>query len=171
MARGGGVCYKHPRRATGARTKSIRSQSVHTIKSEEIPQILPHRHPMLLVDKVIETDLQTRIVGLKNVSFNEMFFIGHFPNDPIMPGVLQLEAMAQLSGILLNKMLHREGQISYFISIDNARFRRIVRPGDQLRMEVTIIKARLGMYKVKGVATVDGEPASEAEMMFGAKSD
>jgi 3-hydroxyacyl-[acyl-carrier-protein] dehydratase len=79
--------------------------------------------------------------------------------------------MAQLSGILLNKMLHREGQISYFISIDNARFRRIVRPGDQLRMEVTIIKARLGMYKVKGVATVDGEPASEAEMMFGAKSD
>ena len=144
---------------------------MYKIKSEEIPQILPHRHPMLLVDKVLECDLKTRIVGLKNVSFNEMFFLGHFPNDPIMPGVLQLEAMAQLAGILLNKMLHREGQISYFLSIDNARFRRIVRPGDQLRMEVTILKARLGMYKVKGVATVDGEPACEAEMMFGSKTD
>jgi len=142
---------------------------VHKIKSEEIPQILPHRHPMLLVDKVLECDLKERIVSIKNVSLNEMFFIGHFPNDPIMPGVLQLEAMAQLSGILLNKMLHREGQISYFIAIDNARFRRIVRPGDQLRMEITVLKARLGMYKVKGVATVDNEPASEAEMMFGTK--
>ena len=144
---------------------------MHKIKSEEIPQILPHRFPMLLVDKVVECDMKERIVGIKNVSNNEMFFIGHFPNDPIMPGVLQLEAMAQLAGILLNKMTQREGKISYFLSIDNARFRRIVRPGDQLRMEIKVLKARLNMYKVHGLASVDGEPACEAEMMFGAKGD
>ena len=99
------------------------------IKSEEIPHILPHRFPMLLVDKVLEYTLNDSIVGIKNVSFNEPYFSGHFPNDPIMPGVLQLEAMAQLAGILLNKTIQREGLISYFLSIDNARFRRVVRPG------------------------------------------
>ena len=139
------------------------------IKSEEIPQILPHRFPMLLVDKVLEYTLNDRIVGIKNVSFNEPYFSGHFPNDPIMPGVLQLEAMAQLAGILLNKTIQREGLISYFLSIDDARFRRVVRPGDQLRMEIKVLKAKLSMFKVHGVATVDGEVACEADMMFYAK--
>ncbi|MCX6996220.1 MAG: 3-hydroxyacyl-ACP dehydratase FabZ [Kiritimatiellaeota bacterium] len=142
-----------------------------TIKSEEIPSILPHRYPMLMVDKVLDYAVNDYIVGLKNVSFNEPFFAGHFPGHPVMPGVLELEAMAQLSGILLNRSINREGQIAYFMSVDNARFRRLVGPGDQLRMEIKVLKYRLGMYKVHGVATVDGEVACEADMMFAIKQE
>ena len=142
-----------------------------TIKSEEIPSILPHRFPMLLVDKVLDYTPLEHVVGIKNVSFNEPFFSGHFPGHPVMPGVLELEAMAQLAGILLNRSVNREGQIAYFISVDNARFRRLVVPGDQLRMEVRMLKHRLGMYKVHGVATVDGEVACEADLMFAVKPE
>ena len=138
------------------------------LHTEEILKVLPHRYPMMLVDRVLEMDLEAKtIVGIKNLTFNEQIFQGHFPGAPIMPGVLQLEAMAQLGGILLNKVSNREGQVALFLSIDNARFRRMVVPGDQLRMEVEVLKIRMKMAKVHGRALVDGEIASEAELMFG----
>lgn len=120
-----------------------------------------------MVDRIAEYDGKERIVGVKNLAFNEPFFQGHFPGDPIFPGVLQLEAMAQTAGILLNRSLGREGDLAYFLSVDNARFRRIVRPGDQLIMEIKLLRMRLGMARVHGVATVAGELASEADLMFG----
>jgi beta-hydroxyacyl-ACP dehydratase FabZ len=132
---------------------------------EEIMKSLPHRYPFLLVDRILECDGQKRIVGIKNVTINEPFFQGHFPGLPVMPGVLQLEAMAQTAGILLNRVGNLEGGIPYFMAIDNARFRRIVKPGDQLRIEVEITNIRSRSAKFKAVATVDGAVASEAEMM------
>lgn len=133
----------------------------------DIRKILPHRYPMLLVDRIIETDFKEYIVGIKNLTANELFFQGHFPDDPIMPGVLQLEAMAQVGGILLNKALDREGAIAYFLSIDNAKFRKVLRPGDQMRMEVRFSRVRMRMARMHACTTVDGELACEADMMFG----
>jgi len=133
---------------------------------EEIMEILPHRYPMLLVDRVEECDFKKHIVAIKNVTMNEQFFAGHFPEAPVMPGVLQIEALAQTAGILINRIIKNEGMIAYFTAIDNARFRRIVKPGDQLRMEAEVLKFRLGMAKVHGSITVDGEPAVEADLMF-----
>lgn len=135
--------------------------------SKDILKVLPHRYPMLLVDRVLECDGKERIVGLKNITFNEPYLQGHFPGDPIMPGVLQLEAMAQVAGILMNQMFGGNGRIAYFLAIDNARFRRVVRPGDQLRIEIQFLRARLGMSKVHGQAYVGDELASEADLMFG----
>ena len=133
---------------------------------QEILKILPHRYPFLLVDRIIECDDEKRIVGIKNLTFNEPFFQGHFPGQPVMPGVLQMEAMAQVAGVLLNRMLGGEGRISYFAAIDNARFRRPVVPGDQLRMEIEIIKAKPRLSKVHAIAWVGDEKASEADLMF-----
>jgi len=133
---------------------------------KDILKFLPHRYPMLLVDKIIECDGEKRIVGIKNVTMNEPFFQGHFPGTPIMPGVLQLEAMAQTAGILLNQVANEDGGgIPYFMAIDKAKFRRLVVPGDQLRMEVDLInmRARSAKFSVKG--SVDGEVASQAEML------
>ena len=135
--------------------------------SKDILEILPHRFPFILVDRIVECNDKDRIVGLKNVSANEPCFQGHFPGMPIFPGVLQLEAMAQTAGILLNKVLKCEGTVSYYLGVDKAKFRRLVQPGDQLRMEITILRIRMGMSRVAGRATVDGELACEAEMMFG----
>lgn len=135
-------------------------------ETEDILNLLPHRYPMLLVDRVLECDFEKRIVGIKNLSNNEMFFQGHFPGKPVMPGVLQLEAMAQLGGILLNKLSDREGMISYFAGISKARFKKILIPGDQMLMEVEILRLRLGTAKVQGKITVDGELACSAEMTF-----
>ena len=134
---------------------------------EEVMKILPHRYPMLLVDRIIETDFETKIVGIKNLTINELFFQGHFPGHPVMPGVLQLEAMAQVAGILLNRKLQNPGKIAYFLAIDNAKFRRILQPGDQMRIEVEFLKLRLGMARVHGRVLVDGELACEADLMFG----
>ncbi len=134
---------------------------------DEIQQVLPHRYPFLLVDRVVECDFQTRIVAIKNLTGNEWFFQGHFPGRAVMPGVLQLEALAQTGGILLNRLLKKEGQIAYFLSIDNAKFRKILRPGDQMRLEVTLLKIRMGMSRVHGRVLVDGELACEADLMFG----
>ncbi len=141
------------------------------IETVDVMSILPHRYPMLLVDRVIECDDKERIVGIKNVTVNEPFFQGHFPGNPVMPGVLQVEAMAQVGGILLNRVTRREGDIAYFLAIHNARFRKIVRPGDQLRIEVVLLKNRTAMAKLHGKVLVDGGLASEAEMMFGRKDD
>lgn len=137
------------------------------MEAKEILKTLPHRYPMLLVDRVVECDDKERIVAIKNLTFNEPFFQGHFPGDPIMPGVLQLEAMAQTGGILLNKLMGHHGRTAYFLAIDKARFRRIVRPGDQIRIEVLFQRARLGMSKVHGKVYVGDELASEADLMFG----
>jgi len=132
----------------------------------EIMEILPHRYPFLLVDRIIECDDEKRIVGIKNLTVNELFFQGHFPGHPVMPGVLQMEALAQVAGILLNRLFGGEGKISYFAAIDNARFRRPVIPGDQLRLEVDIIKAKPRLSKVHAKAFVGDQLASSADLMF-----
>jgi beta-hydroxyacyl-ACP dehydratase FabZ len=136
------------------------------IEVNEILEILPHRYPFMLVDRILEIEEGKRIVGIKNLTFNEPFFQGHFPGRPVMPGVLQMEAMAQVAGILLNKMFGGEGKISYFAAIDNARFRRPVVPGDQLRMEIEIVNAKPRLSKVNAKAFVDGKLVSEADLMF-----
>jgi beta-hydroxyacyl-ACP dehydratase FabZ len=136
-----------------------------TIEIEEIMKLLPHRYPMLLVDRIIECDDEKHIVGIKNVTVNEPFFQGHFPGQPVMPGVLQLEAMAQTAGILLNRISGNPDGVPFFMGIDGARFRRIVKPGDQLRIEIEITKIRTKLARFKAKAFVEGKVASEAEMM------
>jgi 3-hydroxyacyl-[acyl-carrier-protein] dehydratase len=134
----------------------------------DILNILPHRYPFMLVDRIIEMNVEEqRIIGYKNLTFNEPFFQGHFPDEAIMPGVMQLEAMAQVAGILLNKVGGKEGQIAYFMSIDKAKFRRKVVPGDTLRMEIQVTRMRSRMATVSAKAYVDDDLASQAELMFG----
>jgi beta-hydroxyacyl-ACP dehydratase FabZ len=133
---------------------------------DEILELLPHRYPFLLVDRVVECDFKKHIVALKNITYNEPYFQGHFPGHPVMPGVLQLEALAQVGGLLLNKVHDRKGAVAYFISVDNARFRRMVKPGDQLRMEVNFLKARMKMAKVRGTIHVGEDLVCEADLMF-----
>ena len=132
---------------------------------EEIMKLLPHRYPFLLVDRIESCDDKGEIVGIKNVTINEPFFQGHFPGLPVMPGVLQLEAMAQTAGILLNRIAGNPDGVPFFMGIDGARFRRVVKPGDQLRIEIKITKLRARIARFKAEITVDGEVASEAEMM------
>lgn len=139
---------------------------------DEILKILPHRYPFMLVDKIIEqSEDGNRIVGLKNLTFNEHFFQGHFPDNPIMPGVLQLEAMAQVAGVMLNSRSGNEGRIAYFMSIGNAKFRKVVKPGDQLIIEVETVRMRSRMALVKAKAFVGDNLVSEAELSFGYGSD
>ena len=135
------------------------------LEIEEIMKLLPHRYPFLLVDRILECDDEKHIVGLKNVTINEPFFQGHFPGLPVMPGVLQLEAMAQTAGILLNRIAGNADGIPFFMGIDGARFRKVVKPGDQLRIEIEITKLRSKLARFKGKVIVDGKVASEAEMM------
>ncbi len=128
----------------------------------EIKKILPHRYPFLLVDKVIECDMDSRIVGIKNVTVNEPFFQGHFPEFPVMPGVLIIEALAQVACILGIKILNKEGQPAvFFTGIDKAKFRRPVVPGDQLRLELTKIKQRGTLFRFEGKAFVGDALATE----------
>ena len=132
---------------------------------EEIMKTLPHRYPFLLVDRILEMEEKKRIVGLKNVTINEPFFQGHFPGHPIMPGVLIIEAMAQVGGILLMGQIEGyESKVVYFMSLDNVKWRKPVRPGDQLRFELDMIQVRGRICRMKGVATVDGDVVAEAEM-------
>lgn len=137
------------------------------LEAKDILNILPHRHPFLLVDRIVECNNKDWIVGIKNVAANEPCFQGHFPGLPIFPGVLQLEAMAQTAGILLNQLVGSAGKVSYYLGVDQAKFRRMVVPGDQMRMEIKLLRLRMGMAKVAGRTLVDGELACEAEMMFG----
>lgn len=131
-----------------------------------IQKILPHRYPFLLVDAILEMERWKSIVGIKNVSINESYFQGHFPGRPIMPGVLILESMAQTGGLLLlQEVSDRENKIIYFVAIDNARFRRPVVPGDQLRIDMTVLAWRGTFCKLQGRASVDGELAAEATLM------
>ena len=134
----------------------------------QIIKKLPHRYPFLLVDRVIEFEKDVRIKALKNVTINEPFFNGHFPNRPVMPGVLMLEALAQASALLSFSSEGEESdgsRLYYFAGIDGARFKRVVEPGDQLILESTITRKKAGIYKYSTRATVDGELAVEAELM------
>jgi beta-hydroxyacyl-ACP dehydratase FabZ len=132
---------------------------------QQIWDILPHRYPMLLVDR-IEALEEERVVGIKNVTINEPFFTGHFPDVPVMPGVLIIEAMAQVAGILvLNSIPDRKNKLVLLAAVDEARFRKPVVPGDQLRIEMKVVKRKATIAKMNGVATVDGQIVAEAEML------
>lgn len=132
---------------------------------DELIKVIPHRYPFLLVDRILEVEERKRIVGLKNVTINEPYFEGHFPGHPIMPGVLIIEAMAQVGGVLLlGAVDDYESKVVYFMSLDNVKFRRPVRPGDQLRFELEMTQIRGSVCKMRGVARVDGEVVAEAEM-------
>ncbi|GAA0830038.1 MULTISPECIES: 3-hydroxyacyl-ACP dehydratase FabZ [Marinomonas] len=135
---------------------------------KEIRKYLPHRYPFLLVDRVIEINLNDSIVAYKNVTVNEPFFTGHFPDHPVMPGVLIIEAMAQAAGILGFKTMDKtpeDGSIYYFVGSDKARFKRPVVPGDRLQLEAKIITEKRGIWKFECKATVDGELACSATIM------
>ncbi len=139
----------------------------------EILKYLPHRYPFLLIDRILEIDMGKSIVALKNISMNEAFFAGHFPSRPVMPGVLILEAMAQAGGVLAYKSSNstpEDGTLYYFAGIDNARFRRVVEPGDQLRLEVKVLRSKRDIWKLEGRAYVGDELACSAEFMSACKS-
>ena len=162
------VAHKPSHRGTVALVRAlvqhaIKEPAVYTV--EDILQVLPHRYPFLLVDRILEIEEGKRIVGLKNVTINEPFFQGHFPGHPIMPGVLIIEAMAQVGGMLLMRTIEDpSSKVVYFLSLDNVKFRRPVKPGDQLRLELEVVQMRGTMCKMKGTAYVDGQVVTEAEM-------
>jgi beta-hydroxyacyl-ACP dehydratase FabZ len=137
------------------------------IDVKEIMQILPHRYPFLLVDRIESLKEGEEIVGIKNVSVNEPFFVGHFPGNPIMPGVLIIEAMAQVGGVLAFHSSPKEwaGSLVYFMGIDKVRFRKPVVPGDQLRLKLTTIRQKQKVFKMRGEAYVDDTLVAEAELM------
>jgi UDP-3-O-[3-hydroxymyristoyl] N-acetylglucosamine deacetylase/3-hydroxyacyl-[acyl-carrier-protein] dehydratase len=147
--------------------ESARQDNVRPIVDiQKIMQYLPHRYPMLLVDRVIEFEAGKRIVGLKNVTINEPFFQGHYPGHPIMPGVLIIEAMAQVGGLLLMDAIENpEDKVVYFMSLDNVKWRRPVTPGDQIRFELEMLQFRRHVCRMRGVGIVDGQVVAEAEMM------
>jgi 3-hydroxyacyl-[acyl-carrier-protein] dehydratase len=145
---------------------SVDRGSERMLDVEQIRAILPHRYPFLLVDRILELEPGKRAVGLKNVTINEEFFCGHFPGHAVMPGVLVLEAMAQVGGVMLLTLNQHTGKLAYFGGMDNVRFRKPILPGDTLITEVTMIKARGHVGKVKVVGSVDNEVACEGEFIF-----
>ncbi|WP_226654571.1 3-hydroxyacyl-ACP dehydratase FabZ [Pseudalkalibacillus hwajinpoensis] len=139
------------------------------LDSQDIKKIIPHRYPFLLVDRILEVEEEVRAVGIKNVTANEEFFNGHFPDYPVMPGVLIVEALAQVGAVAMLKKEENQGKLAFFTGIDKCRFKRQVKPGDQLRLEVEIIRIKGPIGKGKATATVEGEVAAEAEIMFALK--
>lgn len=137
--------------------------------TEQIKETIPHRYPFLLVDKVIEMEKGKRVVGIKNVTTNEPFFQGHFPSYPVMPGVLIVEALAQAGAIAVLGMDENKGKIGFLAGLDKCRFKREVKPGDQLKLDVEIIRVKGPIGKGKAIATVDDEIACEAEITFAIK--
>jgi UDP-3-O-[3-hydroxymyristoyl] N-acetylglucosamine deacetylase/3-hydroxyacyl-[acyl-carrier-protein] dehydratase len=136
-----------------------------TMDTARLLKIIPHRYPFLMVDKITKID-GMKIAGVKNVTINEPYFQGHFPNHPIMPGVLQLEAIAQVAGIMMLRQAENFGKLAYFMSAESVRWRKPVRPGDTMLIEVELTKSRGKIGKAKGVCSVDGETVSEAEVTF-----
>ncbi|WP_407269339.1 3-hydroxyacyl-ACP dehydratase FabZ [Radiobacillus sp. PE A8.2] len=135
----------------------------------QIKETIPHRYPFLLVDEIVEFEEGKRVVGKKNVTINEPFFQGHFPDYPVMPGVLIVEALAQVGAVAMLKKEENKGKIGFLAGIDKCRFKRQVVPGDQLKLEVEITRLKGPIGKGKAIATVDGELACEAEIMFAIK--
>ncbi|HEX3681580.1 MAG TPA: 3-hydroxyacyl-ACP dehydratase FabZ [Bryobacteraceae bacterium] len=132
---------------------------------QEISEILPHRYPMLMVDRILEITEDT-VIGIKNVTANEPHFMGHFPGYPVMPGVMIIEAMAQVGGILVATVApHTRGRIMFLASVEEAKFRKPVVPGDQLRIEMKLLRLKTTIAKMQGVASVDGQVAAEATLM------
>ena len=162
------VAHKPSHRGTVLFVRALQAslaQEIQVIGIEEIMQVLAHRYPFLLVDRIIEMDPPKRVVGLKNVTINEPFFQGHFPGHPIMPGVLIVEAMAQVGGMLLmGAVPDPANKVVYFTSLNNVKWRKPVKPGDQLRMELEMLQVRGMMCRMQGVAKVDGDVVCEAEM-------
>ena len=137
-----------------------------TFNIQEIMDFLPHRYPFLLIDRVVEFEPTKRLVAIKNVTINEPFFMGHFPDFPVMPGVLIMEAMAQVAGVLvLNSIPDRHTKLVLLASVEDAKFRKPVRPGDQLRIEMKVAKRKATLAKMYGTATVNGEVVAEANML------
>lgn len=132
----------------------------------EILEVIPHRYPFLLIDRVTDYKPGEYAKGYKNLTMNEEFFQGHFPNNPVMPGVLQIEAMAQMSAGILMTQEHNKDKLALFAGIDNVKFKRMVRPGDRLDMECTLVKARGPIAKTRALGFVDGQPAVEADLTF-----
>ncbi len=163
------VAFKPSHMGNAALVRAIKRSGASNIALmgiEEILGVIPHRQPMLLVDRVVEIDQGKRIVGIKNVTINEPFFEGHFPGHPIMPGVLILEAMAQVGGLLLlGQVEDPQNKLVYFMSIDNAKFRKPVVPGDQIRFELEMVQFRGKTCKMRGVGYVDGQVVAEADLM------
>ena len=137
-----------------------------TLSSADIQKIIPHRYPFLLVDKIVEMEWGKRAVGIKNVTANEYFFQGHFPDYPVMPGVLIIEAIAQVGAVAVLGMPENRGKIAFFAGVDEVRFKRQVVPGDTLRLEVTMTRLRGPIGQGIGEATVDGELACRGSFMF-----
>ncbi len=162
------VAQRPSHRATVALVRkllSLAAKETRMLGIEEVMKILPHRYPFLLVDRVVELEEGKRVVGIKNVTINEPFFQGHFPGHPIMPGVLIIEAMAQVGGtLLLGSVEDPDNKVVYFMSLDNVKWRRPVRPGDQLRFEVEVVQIRGRICRMRGVGYVDGEVVAEADM-------
>ncbi len=136
------------------------------ISANELLRILPHRYPFLLIDKILEVEPGVRVLGVKNVTINEHFFVGHFPDHPIMPGVLIVEMMAQAGGVMLLTLDEHRGKLAYLAGVEKARFRKPVLPGDTLITEVTMLKSRGSVGWVKAEARVEGKVVCEAEMSF-----
>ncbi|MDP7636109.1 MAG: 3-hydroxyacyl-ACP dehydratase FabZ, partial [Phycisphaerae bacterium] len=155
------LSQKPPGRSAGATGQGAGSMDIRRIM-----RLLPHRYPFLMIDRVLEVEGNQRAVAIKNVTINEPFFQGHYPDQPIMPGVMIVEALAQLSGILLGEHLERTGKVAMLLSIDRVKMRRPVRPGDQLILEARTIRVRDTIGHCRCRALVDGEVATEAEIKF-----
>ncbi len=153
--------------ATSETEKRTAEEQNYVYGVTDIMKFLPHRYPFLLVDRIVELEPDKRIVGLKNVTINEEFFQGHFPGAPVMPGVLIIESMAQVAGVLIYRDLpDKEKKLIYFTGIENAKFRRPVVPGDQLRVEMELVSRRNTFGKMQGRAVVEGKLAAEAMVLF-----